>query len=72
MRKSTKKQRQDAAKLLLVWLDTSETLATKTNAELVSLVEEHLWAQLPLGSPASMLLHEVMERLTPDTRRDAQ
>jgi hypothetical protein len=48
---------------LYQWLQTVERLEQLSNTVLADLVVDHLWAALPLGSPQSDLLAEVIARL---------
>ena len=53
----------EAGQRLWQWLQTTHRLEEMSNALLAELVVDHLWADLPLGSPHSDLLAEVIARL---------
>lgn len=53
----------EQAERLLAWLQTTQRLAAKTDDELADLLVDHVWANLPLGSPQSDLVAEVIHRL---------
>ena len=52
----------DAARLY-EWLERAGRLESLTNQQLADVVEEHLWAAVPVLTPASDLLSEVIDRL---------
>jgi len=54
---------EEQGQRLWQWLQTTIALEQKTDKELGDLVTDHLWADLPLGSPQSDLLAEVIARL---------
>jgi hypothetical protein len=45
------------------WVAEVERLETLTNHQLADLVEDHLWADLPVMTPTSDLLSLVIDRL---------
>lgn len=49
--------------MLMCMFDTMLELEQKSNQELADLLIEHVWAELPVTSPVSMLLSEITERL---------
>lgn len=48
---------------LLFWIQTTLRLEGLSDAELADLLTDHVWADLPLGSPQSDLIAEVIARL---------
>jgi hypothetical protein len=48
---------------LLFWLQTTIRLEGMSDVELGDLLTDHVWATLPLGSPQSDLIAEVIARL---------
>ena len=53
----------EAAARLCDWMERTDTLEALTNAALATAVEDHLWTALPMLTPASDLLSEVIDRL---------
>jgi len=52
------------ARKLLQWLECVTALEQHSNDALAALLVEHLWADVPLGTPLSDLVAEVTPRLT--------
>lgn len=53
---------------ILQWLATTDRLEAMTNAELGELLLNHIWAHMPLLSPQSDLVAEIIARLKGERR----
>lgn len=45
------------------WLERTDELEAMNNEQLADLIEDHLWADLPVMTPVSDVLSEVIDRL---------
>lgn len=59
----------DQAQRLLTWADTAHYLEDLPDADLADLLEQTVWTTLPLMTPASDLVSEVLDRLRGIQRR---
>jgi hypothetical protein len=69
--KRTAKMTEADGERLLRWLETVSRLEALSNAALADLVLDHLWADLPLGTPQNDLLAEVIARLRGERGHEA-